>query len=106
MIEPWSGPDLGIARNENYLLYAWNKRVIFSMAQRGKAMCCHFSSSKKDLRQIKTAINEFCEWVFDNFECKIILAFINKPSVVRLVLKCGFKHVLTYEEGDIYARSK
>lgn len=108
MIYPLSGDDLGVARNENYAIFEWrrdDKRVVFSATLMGKGLSCHFAADKESLRMIKPAINEFCEWAPTVFDCRMIIAFINKPSVVRLVTKCGFNHVLTYSEGAIYARS-
>lgn len=104
MIKPLVGDDLGVARNENHRLYDWNGRVVFSATMMGEGLSCHFAASSEGLREIKPAIDEFCTWAFKVFECKVIFAMITRESVVRLVKKCGFSHLLDCEEGVIYAR--
>lgn len=96
-----------VAHNENYQLCKWkgDGNIVFSYAKRGKAINANFSSDKKGLRHIKTAINEFCCTVFNQYEwCKMIFAMINKDSVVRLVKKCGFVKLLDFCHGVIYVR--
>lgn len=108
MIYQLSGDDLGVPRNKNHALYEWRedgKRVVFSATMQGKGLSCHFAAEPDSLRMLKPAINEFCDWALDVFDCRMIIAFINIPSVIRLVTKCGFNHVLTYSEGSIYERS-
>lgn len=102
-------PKLGIAHNENYLCVEWEGLVVFSYARRGNAIMAHFASGKDGLRFIKPAINDFVEWVFNEYEwCRMILANIDKTnqSVVRLVKKCGFDHVKYCKDTVIYGRAK
>ena len=109
MIYALSGDNLGVCHDEDYRIVEWrgNGRVVFAYAQKGKAMTAHFAAEKSALRQIKPAINEFCEWVFKEYPwCKMILANVGTKSVVRLINKCGFEHVITIPEGTILARSK
>lgn len=103
MITELKGPDYGIARNENHALYQCGK-VVFSATMMGEGLSCHFATDREGMREIKPAINEFCEWAFDVFQCKVIFAMISRESVVRLVKKCGFSHLLTCDEGVIYVR--
>tara|TARA_R110000851_G_C12885232_1_gene546516 strand:- start:391 stop:672 length:282 start_codon:yes stop_codon:yes gene_type:complete len=87
----------------------WTKkgRIVFSFAQRGKAIAGHFAADKKGLRHIKEAINDFCEWAFYTFEwCRMMLAMIQKPSVERIVRKCGFVFLGESTKAKIYMRCK
>ncbi len=109
MIYPLVGDDLGVCHNDDYRLVEWrgNGRTVFSYTQKGKAMSAHFAAEKSALRQVKPAINEFCAWIFEQYpHCRMILANVAIDSVVRLINKCGFEHVLTCDEGVILARSK
>jgi hypothetical protein len=99
----------GVVMSPNNIAVEWDGpgRILFSFAQRGEAISIHFSSDKKGLRHIKEAINDFCDWIFYVCEwCEMILAFIKNEtkSVVRLVKKLGFFHVITIEEGIICGR--
>lgn len=109
MIYELSGNDLGVCHDDNHRMVEWrgDGRIVFSYAQKGKAMTAHFAAEKSALRQVKRAINEFCEWVFNEYPwCKMIMANVNARSVVRLINKCGFRPILNCSEGTILARSK
>jgi hypothetical protein len=70
-------------------------------------MDAHFAADKDNLRYIKTAINEFCDWVFNNYKwCTLIFAVISKPSVERIVRKCGFKYLTHDQDKIIYIKVK
>lgn len=99
-------PMYGVAHDDNYRCVKWRDgNVVFSFAKRGEALCCHFSAKKDSLRLIKPAINEFIEWARSVYKwCKMIMAFINKASVERIVKKCGFVCVGIVEELTIYVR--
>lgn len=102
---------LGVAMSSNNIAVLWDGpgRIILSFAQRGASISAHFASNKEGLRHIKQAINDFCEWIFSICEwCMMILAVIkrNRPSVVRLIRKLHFFHVVTINEHIIYARVK
>lgn len=103
MITALDGPDYGVARNDNHALYQCGK-VVFSATMMGHGLSCHFAAGREGMREIKPAIDEFCTWAFKVFDCKVIFAMITKESVVRLVKKCGFSHLLDCDEGVIYAR--
>ncbi len=82
-------------------------KVVASYAMRGNAISAHFASDKKGLRHIKSAIEDFCAWIFDTYKwCTMILAMIERPSVTRIVRKCGFKHVIDNQGYKIYARCR
>lgn len=102
------GDLLGLPTNENHINVEWEeRRVLFSMTRRGDALSCHFTSDKDGLRHIKSAIHDFCNWAFSIFKwCKMIIALIKKPSVARLVSKCGFSHIGNNDSAAIYVRVK
>lgn len=103
------GDLLGVQKRSHHVAIEWigPGRIIFSFAQRGQAMSAHFASDKAGLRHLKTAIDDFCQWVFESLDdIDMVLAIMTLPSVVRLVQRCGFLYVLTDEDREIYARSK
>ena len=103
------GDLMGVLMSPQNVAVEWigPGRIVCSFAQRGQAVSAHFSSDRRGLRHLKSAINDFCNWVFGAFEwCSMVIAIINKPSVVRLVKKCGFSHVIDVEDNTVYARSK
>lgn len=107
MICPFDGDDLGVARNENYVLVEWRGRgrVVFSFSKKGDAITAHFAAGKESLRYVKQAINDMREWLFNQFKwCKMILVDIDKGrnGVIRLMEKCGFEHVRYHKTGVIY----
>lgn len=105
----WCEPALGIAANDNHwcVEHLGARRILFSFTKKGYALSCHFASDKAGLRHIKSAINDFCEWAFWAFEwCQMILANVKKPSVERIVKKCGFTHVIDHDGHKIYMRRK
>lgn len=104
-----TGPDLGVTRDENYRVCEWEGegRVVCSYTQLGEAISAHFACDKKGLKNMKSAINDFCGWAFSLYPwCKMILAITDKASVGRLVQKCQFSHVGEFEHASVYARVK
>lgn len=104
MFTPATGDLLGVLETENTVAFSWNGpgRIIASFSQRGNSIAAHFASNKDGLRHIKTAINDFCLWAFNRFKwCTMVLAQIEKPSVERIVLKCGFKKVADILDDDV-----
>ncbi len=95
----------GVAVDENYMVVRHESGVCFSFAQRGNAVMAHFSAKGPALRRIKESINDFCDWVFSALPwAEMIMAVIKKPSVVRLVEKCGFEHLFDGCHFQIYMR--
>lgn len=101
-------PCWGIAHDKNYRCVKWRGgNVVFSYAKRGDALCCHFAAKKDSLRLIKHAINDFYSWALSAYEwCKILLAFVDKPSVGRLISKVEFAPIAKAGDLIIYARGK
>lgn len=112
MIEPISGPDLGVYHNENYVLHEMKTpegaRIVFSATQQGKALSCHFAAEKAALRHIKPSIELYVRWLFETCKwCRMIIAVIDKPSVVRVVRKLNFKRLgITNSNQQIYIRCR
>lgn len=94
--------------DENYLVALWlgPRDVMFSYAQRGRAMSCHFATDDGQ-RYIRTAIEDFIAWIFKHYGwCRMILAQTKKPSVARLLEHIGFEFVIETDGYRIYQRGK
>lgn len=101
--------ELPVFQTANTLVVQWSGPgcVVFSYAQRGKGINAHFSSDKEGLRHLKAAIEDFCGWIFNTYTwCEFIFAMIKKNSVVRLVKKCGFTHLIDHGGYTVYMRPK
>lgn len=107
---PYSGNLMGLPITDDHLVYRWVRddcKVLFSVTRLGDAVSCHFASDKAGLRHIKKAIDEWCQFVFETLNwCTMVIAQIVKPSVARLVEKCGFNPVGEVDGILIYARCK
>lgn len=104
------GNLMGVANSDNNYVVRWQgdneSKILFSFAKRGNAISAHFASDKKGLRYLKEAIDDFCNWAFFVFSwCTMVLAFVNKPSVGRLITKCGFNEIATHKQSIIYMRA-
>jgi len=110
MFTPYSGECMGLSHNENYLTFKWTEGNIFFSATRvGDGMSIHFASDKPSLRNIKRALNEFVEYVFDCYSwCTMVLGIIDLPSVCRIAEKCRFIHIGTVDDtgSHVYMRCK
>ncbi len=94
--------------DENYLVVLWlgPRDVMFSYAQRGKAMSCHFATDDGQ-RYVREALEEFFTWIFKHYRwCQMILAQIKAPSVVRLVERMGFQFVIEADGHKVYQRGR
>ena len=102
------GELMGLKVTRHHLVFKWDAgNVLFSVARRGNAASCHFSSDQNSLRRLKQAIEEFIAFVFDLFEwCTMILAMTEKGSVARLCERLGFSYVGCFEELSVYERLK
>lgn len=100
---------MGLHADENYLVFRWNGtgKVLFSVAQRGDALVCHFASNKEGLKHLKEACSEFVNFCFFCFPwCKMLMTDINKQSVARMVEKIGFVPVAQTTNGQLYVRER
>ena len=97
---------LGVAHDDDHFVVRWEKApVFFSCCRKGNAISAHFSAAAPSVRLLKEAIEEYCRWAFECLPwCRIILACIVKPSVIRLVKKCGFNYLETHGDLQIYMR--
>ena len=106
---PYHG-DIGeLYADENYLTFRWNGpgKVLASASRRGDAVCAHLACDSEGLRGLKTAINDFVEFAFWLFDwAEMVIAQITRPSVERLVIKCGFFYVGSDGEIKVYARKR
>ncbi|QZA71255.1 hypothetical protein AH02_10 [Pseudomonas phage AH02] len=89
-----------------YVIWKWSEADVFvSLIRDESALFCHFAASGEGVRRLKQAINEFCCKVFDDFPwCFAVMACITLESVVRLVRKCNFSHVIDHDYLKVYAR--
>ena len=99
---------LDIYFDKNYWCVQYkDKQIFFTFSQRGKAISAHFSASRKDLREIRGAIENFINWIYTIYPwCEMIMATITKPSVKRLVERIGFDHVCDAEGKSVYVRAR
>jgi hypothetical protein len=109
MIKPYHGADLmGLAVNENHRVYQWvhpNCKILFSVTQRGGAALCHFASDKRGLRHLREAIKDFASLCFVGFDwCKMIIANVDKSSVLRLLYRLRFEYIGTSENSILVIR--
>ena len=104
---PYHGYLMGLPTNENHLVFRWKGpgKVLFSVAQKGEAVSCHFASDKKGLRHLKQACDEFVKFVFFLFDwCKMVLAHVARDSIGRLIMKIGFIPLGDSDQGTVYVR--
>lgn len=104
----YDGDLIGLATNENHLVYRWDYpgcKILFSVTRMGGGASCHFASDKAGLRHLKTAINEFCAFVFKAYKwCKMIIANVKRLSTRRFLSKLGFIPVMEYNDHLIMVR--
>lgn len=110
MIRHLTGSDLGVPRIPEALVVEWaegSHRVVFSYAKQGDGITAHFAAGKESLREVKSAIDDFVEWIFWAYEwCRMIFAVVAVSSVKRVVKKCGFSWVADSGPYQVYARMK
>lgn len=110
MIRHLSGDDLGVPRIPEAIVVEWVEsdcRVVFSYARQGNGITAHFAAGKESLREVKTAINDFCEWALWAYDwCEMIFAIIGKESIERIVKKCGFKYLTPADQYQVYMRAR
>lgn len=94
----WWEPD--------HQVWRWlDAEVWVSMTRREDAIFCHFSAGKGALRHLKAATEEFVNLAFELMPwCQVIMGSITLSSVAKLMERCGFEHVVTYEYLKVYAR--
>lgn len=96
--------------NKNHLNFKWLEpdcTVLFSITRQGSGASCHFTADKNGMKKIKQAINDFCEFVFENFVwCKMILAKIQIKKVEEVVKQCSFIWTVTTKKYTLYIRKR
>lgn len=94
----------------DYLVFRWQGegKIIFSVSRKGNAAYCHFHSDKAGLRHIKPAFNAFCEFVFWLFDwCEMVIATVRgRPSIERVLIKCGFSPFAQADDVTAFMRCR
>lgn len=95
-----------MATTDDHEVFKWSTAPVFcSCCRKGDGISAHFSADREGIRLLKDAINEFCGWAFDVLPwCKMIFACIVRPSVERLVVKCGFSFLDVIDNIRVYVR--
>ena len=109
MFEPYSGDLQGLAVTESHDVYRWKGpgKVLFSACKQGQSINAHFASDKSGLRYIKTAINDFVDFVFWLYDwCTMVIANVGRPSIGRVIEKVGFTPFAECEKGVFYMRPR
>ena len=104
---PYDGYLMGLPTNDSHLVFRWMGpgKVLFSVAQKGKAAICHFASDKKGLRHLKQACNDFVNFCFYLFPwCRMCLAHVGRESIGRLIMKIRFIPLGDSDQGTVYVR--
>jgi hypothetical protein len=71
----------------------------YSFTQKGRGIMVHWAT--RDVKRSRSALNTFCGWVFESFPwCRMLLAPIERKSVVKLAERCGFVKILESLEHD------
>ncbi len=96
----------GLWISPGYTYWRWVEHEVYvSLIREEDALFCHFSAGKQAVRYIGEAIEEFCALISAIMPwCNKIMACIKRPSVERLVKRCGFIHVIDHEYLKVYAR--
>nr|WP_294975016.1 hypothetical protein [uncultured Pseudomonas sp.] len=96
----------GLYWEPKYQVWRWTKgRIYASLTREEDAIFCHFSAAPSSVRDMKEAVNDFCALAFELLPwCTMIMGCIKRDSVVRLVKKCGFVHVIDHKDLKIYVR--
>jgi len=89
----YAGDLIGLPTSKTHKNFRWAEpdcKILASVTQVGNAVSSHFASDKKGLRKLKEAIKDFESFCFGFLGAKMIIAKIKKPSVERLMQRCGF----------------
>lgn len=105
---PYSGYLMGLPTNDDHLVFRWNNpdcKVLFSVTRLGDVASCHFASDKAGLRSLAKAIDEFVLYVFCLLDwCTMVIAQTTRPSVGRLIRKCGFVEAGVINDITVFER--
>lgn len=108
MFIEYTGNTESLPKNDSYIVFKYfdkSCKILFSVTRQGKAAVCHFYSDKPGLRKLKQAILCWCTFCFSIFNwCEMIVGLIEKPSVKRLVTRCGFENAGNFK--NIYIMIK
>jgi hypothetical protein len=106
----YDGDLIGLPTNEKHLNYRWKEpdcKILFSMCRKGNSASCHLASDKRGLRKLRTAMREFTDFVFKNFEwCEMLVAKIVPNSIKKICEKVGFSYLASTNDYDVYCLPK
>lgn len=104
----YDGDTKDLATNENYLNFKWNNGdVLISVTRKGNAASCHLWSDRRGAKELRNAINDWCEFCFWLFDwCEMIIGVINKKGLIPIAKDCGFQHIKTINDNHVYARPR
>ena len=96
----YSGDTMELTIGPQYRVFRWSGegKVLFSVAKRGRAAVCHFSSDKAGLKSVKVACEKFIRFCLAQDWCDMIMTSTVKPSIKRLLAKIGFEPLIE----DVY----
>lgn len=109
--KPYTGHIGHLPTNENYLNFRYcdpKCKILFSVCQQGEgAVRIHLASDKQGLRKLSNALNDWCDFVFWLFPwCEMIIGLIQRRSIRKLALKCGFKNTGIHRDINILVRER
>lgn len=97
---------LGIPYINNVsLFFTYSNEVYFSASARGDTLEAHIAATKEGKKIIRSAVNEFCEYIFKEYpQYKKIAANVKLKSVRNLCLKCGFEKLADIQDCEVFVR--
>ena len=106
MFKSYSEDTGELPTNKNHTVIRWSRedcQILFSLTNQGEALSSHFSPDKAGLRYIKDAVNDYCEYCKTKYSwCKMIIGKVQRQSVRRILVKCGFTEVHTDDVNKQY----
>lgn len=104
--DPQKAIDLNIPYvKEVSLFFTYNDTVYFSVSARGDTLEAHIAATKEGKKALRTAVNEFCEYMFKTYpRYKKISANVKMKSVKNLCLKCGFELLTKIDDCEVFVK--
>jgi hypothetical protein len=100
----------GLHIGDAYRVYEWSKngyQVFFSATSHDNTIAIHLAAPQDSKRCLRLAVNEFVDYLFNEFEwCEVVMGAVVPVSVVNLAKKCGFIHLADALIGEDSAEGK